>query len=125
MPIVNVEKLLAEANKYIKNPDVIVDVFDMTYTWVSDYHCEVTGYTKEEQENMRIEVNSQVVGGDTGKTAPEAAVPFKPFERKVVITTKTGEKKVYDTQGIVIEFNNQPFLVGKMIAIVNTNNTNN
>jgi hypothetical protein len=117
MATINIENFLDVANKYIKNPDVIIDVYDMTYIWTSAYHSEITGYTKEEQTNMRIAKNSQLVNGDTSQIAEEVMIPNTPFVRKIIITTKTGEKKVADIEGIVIEINNQPYLIGKMTSV--------
>jgi hypothetical protein len=120
MSLINIEKILEEANKYIKDPDVIIDVYDMTYVWTSIYHCEVTGYSKAEQTNMRIAVNSQLEnGGDTHQMAAETMNPYKPFERKMIITTKTGDTKTAEINGIVIEFDNQPYIIGKMISVSN------
>jgi hypothetical protein len=119
MPLINTDNLLIEANKFIKDPDVIIDVYDMTYVWVSAYHCEVTGYTKEEETDMRIEINSEIINGSAQSMAPESTQPYKPFETKVIITTKTGEKKAAKTQGIVIQFIDQPYLIGKMVSVSN------
>lgn len=110
--------LLDEASKYIQNPDVIIDVYDMTYVWVSSFHCEVTGYSNEEEVNMRIAGNSQLVNGDTRQMAPETSEPYKPFDRDVIITTKNGERKIAKVHSIVIEYERQPYLVGKMESVV-------
>jgi hypothetical protein len=120
MSIINIEKLVDLANTYIKNPDVIIDVYDMTYAWVSAYHCDVTGYTKEEQTNMKIAVNSQLVGGDTHHIAQEIMTPNILFKRKMIITTKNGDTKAAEIQGIVIEFERQPYIIGKINSVSNT-----
>jgi len=114
MALTDIKKLLKEGEKYIKNPDVIIDVFDMTYVWVSKYHCKITEYTEKEQINMQIAVNSQLVNGDTRTMALEVGIPYQPFERMMIITTKTGKKKMSNVQGIVINFNGQPYIIGKM-----------
>lgn len=101
-------QLLLKAQEYIPAPDVIIDVYDMTYVWVSDYHCQVTGYTKEEEHNMSISVNSQLVDGDTSKMAPEAMNPYSHFKRKMILTSKSGKKMSVDVHGVVIVYGKHP-----------------
>ncbi len=117
MPLTDIQELLKEANKHIPDPDVIIDVYDMTYAWVSQKHSTITEYTKEEQINTRISEISQLKHGDTNNTAPEALTPNQKFTQEMILTTKSGKKKEAEVAGIVIEFNNQPYLIGKILKV--------
>lgn len=110
-------EIFKKAAKFIENPDVIIDVYDMTYAWVSDYHCQISEYSEAEQVGEPIAKISQLEEGDTSKIAPEVTMPNKKFVRQMIITTKSGQQKSAQVEGVVLEIAGQPYLVGKIIQI--------
>lgn len=47
------EELLAEAKKYIGEPDYIVDLYDLTFIWASDNGLQLVGRPKEDIGKVR------------------------------------------------------------------------
>jgi hypothetical protein len=42
------KEVLKEASKYIKDPDLLLDAYDLTICWVSDYVKEKSGFSEKE-----------------------------------------------------------------------------
>ena len=72
----NLNDLLAKANEKIADPDVIVDVYDMTYVWVSKHQCSITGYSEDEQIGQQLAINTELINDDIHSMASEASNNF-------------------------------------------------
>lgn len=117
MATINIKGLLKEANKYIKNPDNIIDPYDMAFVYVSKKLKKLHG---KNFENTQI---SSLVEDAEGKKNFEkmdlnaVTIDYKVKEKKIIIQTKPNEKRKALINYVVIKFDNQPYLVTKMIKM--------
>jgi hypothetical protein len=114
--MVNIKGLLEEANKYIKDPDAIVDTYDMTFVWVSER-------VKKMQGNMAGNQIAKQTEDPTGISDFKSAdlnamtIDYKVKKKNIVIITKDNKKKKATIKFIVIEYDNQPYLISKFTKI--------
>ncbi len=110
----DIQKILAKAKEKISEPDVIIDPYDLTYVWVSDKMCDLFDYTAEEL------IGKQIREFQHGKKDPRE-VEVEMAESKSLIPVdfsikhKSGKEINIKGEGISFEFEEQPYLVGKIV----------
>ena len=117
MDKINVKKLLEIANKYLKDPDTIIDPYDMTFVWLSEKSKKYAG----NQVGKQIASVSKDPGGkiDFQSLNVEAGtIDYNIKKKKIAIQVGSEYKNVW-INSVVIEFNNQPYLVSKFIKFEN------
>ncbi len=113
----NVKELLEKANKYLKDPDAIIDPYDMTFVWVSE---ERTKKFSNDLVGERVASTSEDAHGiqDFGKMSMEATTPdYKVREKEIILHVGPNEKRKALINYVVIEFGGQPYLVTKVIRL--------
>ncbi len=48
------ETLLKKARELFDEPDVIIDLFDMTFIWVSQHILDISGYSEDEMLGKQV-----------------------------------------------------------------------
>jgi PAS domain-containing protein len=48
------EAIMRKAKELLKEPDMIIDLYDYTIIWTSDRILKITGFTREETEGKQI-----------------------------------------------------------------------
>ena len=108
-------KLLEKANSYLKDPDTIIDPYDMTYVWVSKSAMMLLG---DNVVGKRVSMDSKSADGtqDYGRShLPAAMNTSNVGRRKIIIKTKSNELKELLIDYIIILFENQPYLITKSV----------
>jgi len=110
----HVKELLEEAKKYIKDPDSIIDPYDMTHVWVSErgqarFGKDVAGHkvasTSEHPEGLE----------DFRQMSLDAVTMDGKVKEKKILLNLGEEKKLVLINYIVIEYNRQPYLITKVM----------
>jgi hypothetical protein len=110
----NIKKMLKKANEYIKDLDVVIDPYDMTYVWVSDNQCNISEYSAAEQIDKQIAMNISIEHKDVRNTIIEDITNNTLSEKKLFLKTKTGEEKILMVESMSLLYNNQPYLIGRI-----------
>jgi PAS domain S-box-containing protein len=112
----DIEEILKKANEKVKDPDVIVDPYDLSYVWVSEKFCRITGYSKAELAGKQIidvsarkkddvkRIEMEIMGSNSGKPM---SVPLR---------TKGGKRIEFKGAAYHIDFRGQPYVVAKLMG---------
>ncbi|MFZ5364348.1 MAG: hypothetical protein ACOZAG_02610 [Patescibacteria group bacterium] len=111
----NLKKLLEKANEYLKNPDNIIDPYDMTFVWVSEEITEKVGRNLVGERVVSTSEDPQGIDDFRVMAAGAATVDYKVKEKEILIKTGPNEKRKALVNYVFIEFDNQPYLVTKRI----------
>jgi PAS domain-containing protein len=115
----NIDEVLQKAVEALKEPDYLVDLFDMTFVWASPKGMALTGYTQEDigkmrnidiiafNENLTEEQFRQELGKRLRRGHGEMELPVKKTNGEI-ITLKIEYQ--------VIKHNNGWYIAGKFIA---------
>jgi hypothetical protein len=111
----NIPKLLEKANAYLKDPDTIIDPYDMTYVWVSEMAKFVLGDDCVGKPVVRDSPSSDGTD-DHGRLDMAVSLDnHKVSRRSINLKLKSGESKEMQLDYVFIEFDNQPYLVTKSV----------
>jgi len=115
MPILDINALLEKTKEKIPNPDIVIDPYDLTFVWVSEKYCELTGYSKTEL------INTQVFSAADMKPEELRQIKMEMISQKNIVTremplkTKTGEQIIIKAKDALITFQGNPYIVGTLI----------
>jgi len=114
----NTEKLLAEANKIIKGPDVIIDPYDLTYVWVSKKICKIFEYSCDDIISKQLTEFEIYNKRQPREIEMEMIDSDKPIEINSFVKTKSGKKIRFMGEGQGFKFGGHPYLVGKIKKVI-------
>lgn len=105
------KNIIKKANSIIKNPDAIVDLYDLTFLWVNKKTAETYGYTPYEMIGKNVASFCFVKHGEP----IDVALSFisSTFTHTMPIKTKEGEKVVRKMQYKIFKYERNPYLVTK------------
>ena len=121
--IMNTEELLMKVKEAVAEPDSIIDVYDLSFVWVSQRLAASIGYTQAEiTEKRTIDVYS---------TSPKEA---QEIEREIILAkdgiikdfpvkTKAGDAVTIRIRVHHLTFDDTPYMVGEFLEDLGTSKT--
>ena len=100
----------------IKNFDVVIDPYDLTYMWVSKKFCKIIGYDPEELIGEQIFKVIDRDKNDTRKIEFDMLGDESGTKREHSMKRKDGTTIKLMAQDNYIEINSKPYLVGTIIG---------
>ncbi len=111
----NIDSLLAAAKKKIKNPDIIIDPYDLTYVWLSDKFCQLSDYTCAELIGKSSQTIEDFADQELREIETEMAYSQDKVPVESVLTKKDGSKIQIKGYGYSFTYQNDPYMVGKIV----------
>jgi len=108
-------KLLEEAEKKIKGPDVIVDPLDYTYCWVSARHAKLLGYTAREMVDEQVFHFTALPVTAEAKNKLMLTMAKPSGVTQIPLKTKGGKRMLVKFRHAVFEFEGSPYMAAKAI----------
>lgn len=113
----DIKKLLEEANKYLKNPDVIIDPYDMTFVWMNEKILRRAGKNLVGERVASTSEDPYGIEDFRVMSAEVMTVDHKVRKKEILIKMGPGKKRKALINYVMIKFDNQPYLVTKVIKI--------
>jgi len=114
------KELIEYCKNIVKNPDVIMDLYDQSFSWASDKAVKMLGFSHEELANTRI-MDLRV----KDKSDQEDLIEHTRKKDYVdIFPMKTKSGKVINIQArvVMIEFKNNPYQIVKVKKVVSNKN---
>ena len=107
--------LLKKAKTTLKDVDIVVDPYDLTFIWVSDKLCRLSGFEQDKlvgQQIFALDIRGQPA------TKEIELMMMRADENNVIevpVKTKDGKDIIVKIQAISITFKDQPYMVARIV----------
>ncbi|MBN2422723.1 PAS domain-containing protein [Candidatus Woesearchaeota archaeon] len=118
MTTVNVDALLKKVREKMQNPDIIVDPYDLTFVWVSEGYCKLTGYSCSDLIDKQLFFTSVQTKDTARKMEMDMLSKRESDIKEIPIKKKTGKVVIAKVKDIIINFENHPYMAGKLIKVI-------
>lgn len=111
------KRLITEAGNVIEDPDIIIDVYDMTFVWVSDKILKISGMKKEDF------INKQVFEYDRRKRLDIKKLQFTMLSKlslthTVPVKTKNERLLKIKLKAYNVSIDGNPYIVEKIKKVI-------
>ena len=110
------KELIAYCKKQVKNPDVIMDLYDQTFAWASEKVVKILGFSHEELAETRVldlRIKSKSDEEDLMEHMAE-----KEYVEDMLFKTKKNKKVLVKLKVKYIEFEGHPCYVVKILKVI-------
>jgi len=84
------DEIFDEAEKYMKNPDLVIDLFDLSIVWMNDRTKKLLEYTDKDVQEKTV---TDIFGYDKEETRKALSEDIKKHGfRDMTAKTKSGKK---------------------------------
>jgi hypothetical protein len=107
------EKLMAEARKHITEPDLVIDLYDLSIVWMSSKLMELLEYSEKDLGNITL---IDLFGYDKERTRKAISEDFKEHGfRELIARTSKGTKFRLKAEFSNFEYNKGFYRVAKCL----------
>jgi predicted methyltransferase len=109
--------ILHKVKQIVKNPDAIIDTYDLSFVFVSEKCCKLTEFSRDELVGNQIFVMCQKY-----KEPCEIEINMQndpPQERIIPIVTKSKKNIKFKIKSLGIKVENYPYHVEKYLKLLN------
>jgi len=114
----DLEGLLNEAKKVVKEPDAIVSAYDFTFQWISEKFSKLIGYKISEIIDRQTFVLHSDSLEKSRKLEFELLNNPKGMIQEIPIKTKKGELIKIRVRVKHLEYEGEHFMVGKLMEVI-------
>ena len=119
MPLVDVGMLLAKVREKMKEPDIVVDPYDLTFVWVSKNYCKLTGYSEDELIDKQLFFTSTQDKNKLREMELELLSEKVGDKKEIPIKTKSGKILIARVEDVIVNFEDHPYMAGRLLELVN------
>ena len=109
-------ELLSRAKEVIAEPDVIVDTYDLSFAWINPKLAETLGYDESEMKGKQTMAMHADDPEQARKTETEIFTASEEIIKEMPVKTKDGKELTVKFRIRHFDFNNVPYMVGKLIG---------
>ncbi len=106
------DRLMEVAKKKMPGFHVIIDLFDMTFVYVTKEGAEMSGYTQDDMIDKPISDFMSVKNSDEPFTKTIMKTLVGGLVR-IPLITKSGEERLVEMKHVMVEIDGHPFLITK------------
>jgi len=110
------KRLVDYCKTIVKDPDVIMDVYDQSFEWASDRAAEILGFSHEELASKRV-MDLRVKNKSDIEDLMEHTAK-KDYIDNFPMKTKNGKTIIVNARVVYVEFEKNPYQIVKVIKII-------
>jgi hypothetical protein len=112
--------LLEAAKQVIPEPDVIIDLYELTFEWVSDKFCEITGMTRNRVINASILGFDKLERGAKRKMISTALTMMSRYKKTNIIPfeREDGKQVKVKTETHYFEYKGGPYVAERILELI-------
>jgi len=115
-----IEKALKLAKEKMPSFDTLIDLYDMTFVYITKEAANVSGYEPEEMIGKQIS-NFMTIPSDATSFRETIMKSMVGGSVKIPVKTKDGKERIVEMKHTTIELEGHPFLVTKAVPQKETN----
>ena len=108
--------LISYCKNRVQDPDVIMDLFDKSFTWASNKTVKILGFSHEELANTRVLALRVKEKSDEEDLAEH--IVNKDYVDDFPMKTKSGKIIIVKARVVTIEFRKNPYQIIKVMKLV-------